>query len=62
MPKYNVTVERTTTHTAVVEVTAKDEDEASEKALQMLENPRSTLRPEWDLEDETYDCRDVEEA
>ena len=62
MPKFNVTVERIVTSTAVVEVTANDEDEAGEKALQLLENPKpGAVHPEWDEEDETFDCRDVEE-
>jgi hypothetical protein len=64
MPKYEVELSRTQTHSAVIEVEADDEDSARMTAEKIAEEDLSSENPavEWLLEDDTLEVEDVNEA
>jgi len=59
MPAFTVSVERITVHTAEIDVTAKDEDEASTRAESICQD--GSTRIDWELESEDFDVREVNE-
>lgn len=58
--RFNVRIERTEVHSAFVEVSADNEDEASDKATKMAEKYPS--RFEWELESEDFEATGVDEG
>jgi hypothetical protein len=65
MPKYDVEVTYTctTTYTSpVLTITAKDEDEAEQKALAKAEQTGPTKEWESDEDSGEYECLNVEEV
>lgn len=63
MPQFEVTIERTTVQTTKLSISAKDEDEASEKADALISQPGWATPPniEWDLEYETDEVTTIYE-
>lgn len=62
MPSYTVVIVRTKTeYCKIVVKNAKDEDHAAETAEQLANNfdlPNDVI---WELEDETFDCGEVDD-
>ena len=62
MPKFVVNIERVTTESVDVEVTAADEDTASEKATKLVEADPSNPKFDWQLDDVSFDTNSCDEA
>jgi len=58
MPRYSVTVERTTTELVYLTIDAEDDDEAYKLAE---EQAKDDNKLEWELEDQDYDITECEE-
>ena len=58
--KYSVKVERTVTHTTMVEVRVEDEDSACELAEVQAAELESSF--EWELEDDKYEAIECSEG
>lgn len=65
MPKFTVSIARTTTEAADITIEAEDDDAAQSKVMELINDP--DLLPQlgfidWTLEEEEFDCLDVNEA
>ena len=60
MKRYTVKVERTVVHSAYIEVSADNDDEAASQAEALAEKSHAD-RFEWELESEGFESTDVEE-
>ena len=60
MPKFVVNVERITTETVEIEVTATDEEAACTKATSLVEADPS--KHDWTLDDVSFDVNSCDEA
>jgi hypothetical protein len=62
MAKFNVSFIRTQTATIDLEVEAKDEEAAQEKAEALIDKDRARVKPllEWELDDDSLDCNSVD--
>ena len=58
--KYAVTVKQTEAYTIIVEVEASDEDEAAEKARELVKTPE--FAGKWGLNDMQYDIGEIIEV
>lgn len=54
MPRFSVIVEKTVVDRTTIEVSADNEDEASDKAVKMAEHKPS--RFDWELESENFEA------
>lgn len=64
MPKFNITFSRPTYESVVVQIEADDEDDADEKATEILDETLDVLKWEphgWNRED-SIDIDDIEEV
>ena len=59
MPKFEVKVKRLVDHSAIISVTAEDEDSATDSALKRAKD--SDPKIEWELESEDFEVEEVDE-
>jgi len=57
MPRYSITVERTTTEVTYFDIDAEDDDEAYKLAE---DKAKDDSKLEWELEDQDYDITECE--
>lgn len=58
--KYAVEVQRVISERVVIEIEAKDEDEASEKALELVMDPDDAGALDWDFLDESPEVVNID--